>query len=320
MIFAQFAGRLRRLAGGPCREATRWRAHDRMAHDGWLLVRAFYAICLALHYTAWARVAAAIRGLDSETALWPVAWMAPFAGDVAAQAFFVFSFAVGFAAFAAPGVRAFRCLAALSALFHAALYSSWGGINHSWHEMVWIAALLCLLPSQGATGREANVRTIMVVASVALMLLMFYSLSGAYKVWHATVALLSGEFGGFSPFAMAHTVARRAAATFSSPPLAEFIIYNPWVGWPLYLGVYYIEFVAILVAFRPRLLPIWGLALIAFHLGTVAFLGIAFPQHILWNALFLVMAPQARQAGLIEALAAAPGFGWIFRRDRARSD
>lgn len=173
--------------------------------------------------------------------------------------------------------------------------------------------MLCLLPTGAARGRDADIRTIVVVASVGLLLLFFYSMSGAFKIWHATAALLQGEFGGFAPFAMAHTIARRAMETLSFTPLADLIVYNPWLGWPLYLSIYYIEFCAILIAFRPRLLATWGLALIAFHLGRAAFLGIPFPQHIIWNALFLAMAPHSRSGGLSAQLADLPLFGRIFR-------
>lgn len=313
MMLDRISSRLRRRAGGPARLATNWSSHSQIAKDGWLLVRVFYAVCLALHYGAWSRMSEAVKSLDAETAFWPIAWAAPFADETAAQVFTVFAFGVGFAALAAPKLRTLRCLAALSILFHASLANSWGGVNHAWHEMVWISAMLCLLPTGAARGRDADIRTIVVVASVGLLLLFFYSMSGAFKIWHATAALLQGEFGGFAPFAMAHTIARRAMETLSFPPLADLIVYNPWLGWPLYLSIYYIEFCAILIAFRPRLLAAWGLALIAFHLGRAAFLGIPFPQHIIWNALFLVMAPHARSGGLSAQLADLPLFGRIFR-------
>ena len=313
MRAALYLARLRRWAGGGARRQTDWSSHQRMAENGWMLVRVFYAVCLMQQYGAWSRTANAVMNLNADAAFWPIAWAAPLAGAAAAQAFMLFAFGVGLAVLAAPNLRTLRVFAALSALFHAALMNSWGGINHSWHEMVWIAALLCLLPTKGATGRDADIRTILVIASVGLMLLFFYSLSGAYKVWHATAALVQGEFGGFSPFAMAHTVARRAMETSVAPLFADLIVHNPWLGWPPYLAIYYIEFTAILVDFRPRLLPYWGLALIAFHLGTAAFLGIAFPQHIIWNALFLVLAPQIRPSGIGGVLADLPLFGRIIR-------
>lgn len=305
--------RLRRAAGGANRQSTSWSSHRRMADQAWLLVQCFYLVCLALQYGIFNHTLKALDNLDADVALWPVAWAAPYVGDRAASVFIVFTFSVGLLAVFAPRYRSVRCLAALSALFHAALLNSSGSISHSWHEMVWIAAMLCLLPSNKAEGRSADVQSILVVASVCLMILFFYSLSGAYKFAYAIGAAVQGEFGGFSPFAMAHTVARRAMQTLSAPPLADLIVYNPWLGWPLYLSTYYIELFAILIAFRPRLIRLWGVLLIAFHLGTAAFLNIAFPQHVIWNGLFMVMAPHARVGELGTVLSELPLLGYFFR-------
>ncbi len=79
----------------------------------------------------------------------------------------------------------------------------------------------------------------------------------------------------------------------TDPPLAGLVIAAPLLGWPMFLLLYYAELVAVAVAFRPRLIATWGLLLILFHLGTGAFMGIAFTDHVVWNALFMVLAPQA---------------------------
>jgi hypothetical protein len=97
MMLDRISSRLRRRAGGPARLATNWSSHSQIAKDGWLLVRVFYAVCLALHYGAWSRMSEAVKSLDAETAFWPIAWAAPFADETAAQVFTVFAFGVGFA-------------------------------------------------------------------------------------------------------------------------------------------------------------------------------------------------------------------------------
>ena len=94
--------------------------------------------------------------------------------------------------------------------------------------------------------------------TAAGLILFFYSMSGLWKVLSATAALLTGTFGGFSPSAMAVTVANRALLTHSDPLWAQVVIDWPVLGWPLYLGLYYVELVAIAIAFRPALIRLWG--------------------------------------------------------------
>ena len=88
----------------------------------------------------------------------------------------------------------------------------------------------------------------------------------------------------------------------------------PLLAWPFYLGLYFVEVVSIAVFFRPALHRVWGVLLIAFHFGTLLFLDIEFPLHILINALFFVLSPFAPQeSNWRSMLAAVPVFGWLFR-------
>jgi hypothetical protein len=55
--------------------------------------------------------------------------------------------------------------------------------------------------------------------------------------------------------------------------------------------------------------------LIAFHFGTLLFLDIVFPLHVLINALLFVMSPVAPGGANWRAMfAAVPVLGWKFRR------
>jgi hypothetical protein len=113
---------------------------------------------------------------------------------------------------------------------------------------------------------------------------------------------------------MAVTVANRALLGGYEPLWAGLLIDHPTLGWPLYLGLYYVELVAIAIIFRPGLLQLWGVILIMFHFGTLMFMDIIFPAHVLINAMLFVLSPFAlRDAGWRNMLAALPLLGILVR-------
>lgn len=50
----------------------------------------------------------------------------------------------------------------------------------------------------------------------------------------------------------------------------------PELFWPLLLAGIYLELVALVMAFRPSLLRLWGLLIVALHLGSLLILSVAF--------------------------------------------
>lgn len=146
------------------------------------------------------------------------------------------------------------------------------------------------------------------------LVLLFYSMAGAYKVWDATQMLLSGQTGGFSPYAMANTIAWRQISTNTDPIYADMLMDAPLLGWPLYLGLYYAQFFAIVILFRPALHRLWGVILIGFHFGTIVLMDISFPYHIAINAILLLLSPYAPDRFDLRQIAASlPLFGVLFR-------
>ncbi|MEM1343532.1 MAG: hypothetical protein AAGI34_02995, partial [Pseudomonadota bacterium] len=215
--------RVRRALGGPARQAPDWRAQEAMAAQAMVLVRVFYGIGLAKIYARWQTLADIPKTWAESIPLWPSLWLDYVPLEQAALGLFLFCFTVGFAVVVLPHNRMLRILAAVVALQIAALENSWGGINHGAHEWVWLSIVLCFLPHgrpQETNARAYRQQVILVFASAGTILLLFYSMSGGYKIWAATNQLLSGEFGGFSPYAMAVTVARRSLQTMNDPPLA----------------------------------------------------------------------------------------------------
>lgn len=310
---------LRRALGGAARRAPDWQAQELIVARALVLVRVFYGIGLAKIYGHWEMISGLAAGWEARDPLWPSRWLDHVPREGAGDLLLVALFAVGAGVLAFPMSRVLRVLSALGALQVAALANSWGGINHGYHEWVWISVVLCFLPNGARpeapqAARAWRQQVILAVASVALVLLLFYTMSGAYKLWFAAIQLMQGEFGGLSPTAMAVTVARRSLETMNDPPLAPLVIAWPLLGWPLYLFVYYAELVAVAIAFRPRLLVAWGMALVVFHLGTAAFMGIAFTDHVIWNVMFLMAAPHAVSGDWRRALGDLPLFGWAARR------
>jgi len=213
---------------------------------------------------------------------------------------------------------AVRILVSVTLLQFMALRLSIDGFGHGLHEWFWISVCFWFLP----TGRKGDIEAqrlgridfLYAFGFAPALILFFYTLSGLYKILHASVALSQGVVGGFSPSAMAVTIAQRALETSAEPMWAGVIIDMPLLGWPPYLGLYFIEVFSIAVFFRPSLHRVWGVILIGFHFGTLLFLDIVFPLHILINALFFVMSPFApNDPGWRSMLAAVPVFGGLFR-------
>ena len=179
----------------------------------------------------------------------------------------------------------------------AALANSFGAINHGYHEWLWIGFCFVFLPvgsiDDVARTRRGRMSFLMTFGMAQGLILLFYSLSGFFKVATATRALVLGEVGGFSPEAMAITLANRMLETNTDALWAPIIIENPLLGWPFYLGLHYIEFVSIMIWFRPDLHRLWGLFLIGFHFGTALFMEITFASHALINAMLFVFSPFA---------------------------
>jgi len=283
------------------------------------IVRIYYIVNLYIVYSQLTSIRA--RGLSGATLdpVWPLIWVEWVGLELSSLVILHFSIAAGFVGILFWQYRSARVVVALSHLFVAGFHNSFGGMGHGSHEWLWVGVCFVFLPTGplSETGRTRAGRfTFLTVFSLAQgLILLFYSLSGLYKVSAALQALLAGEIGGFSPEAMALTLANRMLQTNTDAIWAPFIIENYLIGWPLYLGLYYVEFVSIVILFRPSLHRVWGLILIGFHFGTVLFMAIPFPAHILINAMLFVYSPfrpdKTSWAAMLQQL---PIFGFLVRR------
>ncbi|MEL6645786.1 MAG: hypothetical protein AAFQ79_17780 [Pseudomonadota bacterium] len=319
----QVEATFRRRLAGPCRQSARWGEHRRMFDAAFAIVQVYYIVTAMWFYSAARSISHTPLDPADLDLLWPLAWMPAFSAEISTTILANAYVIVGFLGVFLWRYLVVRVLIMVVLLQLTAWPNSFGAIHHGAHEWFWLSVCFLFLPSGAKEAMRDNrrQRTLFLYAFTIApaLILFFYTLSGFYKVYYATLAMALGGYGGFMPDAMAQTLARRALETQSEPLWAEIIINTPILGWPLYLGLYFVELVAIAILFRPALHRIWGVILIAFHLGTLTFMDITFPQHILINGLLFVMSPFAPQVfNLREALVAIPWFGRFFDRGPRR--
>ncbi|WP_136661329.1 hypothetical protein [Nitratireductor sp. XY-223] len=316
----QIVRRYRRIFSGASepRQKARFSKHQAMYDKAAWIVRFYYMANLYFVYNQLAGLRE--DGLSSAVLdpLWPVIWVKWVGVEQSSLIILHISIVAGFVGMMFWQYRSARLLVVVSQLLVAAFSNSFGSINHGFHEWFWIGVCFLFLPARSGRGdspdRATRLSFLMVFSLAQALILLFYSLSGFYKVAAAAGALVQGEVGGFSPDAMAITLANRMLQTGTDAIWAPFIIENAWVGWPLYLGLYYIELVAIFVFLRPELHRTWGLMLIAFHFGTFLFMAIPFPPHVLINAMLFYFSPFAPDRfDWRAALRQLPVFGLAFR-------
>lgn len=318
--------RLRRLlAGGSGRTQPRWSEHRTMFDQSVMIVGAYYVFAMYVLYSSASGVSRLSGSLEGMDLLWPVFWFrwtgVELGGDILAH----LCLAAGLLGAVAWRYLPVRALVSVALLMKAAQANSYGAMSHGLHEMFWVSVCFLFLPNarpaELVRHRAGRMQFLLAFSAAPALILMFYTLSGMYKVWFATLALVYGEFGGFHPYAMAHTLAWRSIQVESDPMWAGLVLNAPLLGWPLYVGLYFVELVAIAVFFRPALHRTWGVILIGFHFGTLLFMDIPFVYHVLINGLLFVMSPFApKNAGWRETAAAVPLFGVLFRRSPRAGD
>jgi hypothetical protein len=248
---------------------------------------------------------------------WPVMWL-PELTIGSAGWLSLACFLSSVLAFQFESYRPARALFAVLFLCAAAVPNSFGAINHGYHAWLWIGVVLVALPDIRGLAEPKRVQKMAYLATISMvqfLLLSFYSLSGLWKFIFGVIALIAGDEGNFSPRGLALQLAHRMSQTGTSPLLADFVIDIYWLSWPMFLGLIYVQLVAMFIAFRPRLHMVWGYALIGFHTGTWLLMEIAFPTHILFLLLFFVMSPfRPTQWTVRDILGDLPILGLLFRR------
>lgn len=298
---------------------------QRQAFDqAFWLVRIYYAAMLLIAYQEMAPLwKMALNGGDFAP-LWPIFWAndAGTAGSVLLISLMISAVL----AVALPDHRWPKIFVGLSFLSIAAFRSSFGlgSVNHGHHYWIWVGFCFCFLPNgPQATLRSSKskrYRFLLTFFFTQALILLFYSMSGFWKIAAAIEALINGKMNAFHPEALAMIATWKMIQLDRITMLGPLLADHPWLGWPAYLWVIYIEIVALMVLFRPALHRLWGVMLICFHIGTFLLLGINFPKHVLVLTILFVWSPFALDpVGLRRALSCLPGLGWFFGGSEAKT-
>jgi hypothetical protein len=284
-----------------------WRGRRRQLASAATLVRVFYACLFFIligFYNDWDRW---LKHTAFEL-LWPVWWF-NWTGPKVGVALVVFGAPVAaFAAMVWPHVRIARFAAALGILMFAAFFNSFGMTMHGLHGWLWVAALFVPLPD-GSVERVASSTTraqryLRVFWSAQAALLLFYSLSGVFKVAAAIEQWSHGQVHALAPEALARHTAYRLleGATVSEFTAGPLIAHHPWIGYPFFLTAIFLEVFSFLAAFRPAVHRYWALGVILMQIGIFFTLTIMFTWHILIVALIIVCSPFAPQQAQLWAV------------------
>ena len=286
------------------------------------LITAFYAVLLFFalnNLFAWPEYLAT----TSLTPRWPVFWLRYVDLRSGIGAILWFHLLCALLAVTCSGYRLARILIFCSWLEFLAFRYSFGGINHGDHLGLLLAFVLIFLPagwnSSGPAPRRRRAQTLLVFAGCQALIMLTYSMSGAWKAGGVIQQALQGETTYLAPSGLARQVAAKLLADDSTSVLGPWLIEHYWIGWPLMIGAIYLELFALWAAARPSLHRAWGVGLIVLHVSTHLTMGVGFPQNPLWLALFLVLSPfRPEQGGWRRAARDLPLIGWWVARGQVR--
>lgn len=278
-----------------------------------LAVWAFYMVSAVNAFALMPLIHADAEYASELDLVWPVFWLGSTTNVLLwADALSVLTVLAALGACWRPSSLAFRALFAAGLLLCGAIWSSFGGINHVYHAWFWAAFSLTFLPR--VHDRSSKLSYLLVFATTQGLILSFYSLAGAFKLLAGLAAFFAGRTGNVSPEGFAYTLADRIVQTNTKPLLSDLMISHPVISFPLFLALIYIQLVAVVIVYRPRLHVVWGLALLSFHIGTWLLMEIASPQHFLVLLALIAFSP-FRSEKLIDlaALRELPIFGHLFK-------
>ena len=245
---------------------------------------------------------------------WPIFWAGYFDQAAATSAiiiFFVISSLI--AAVFYRNILA-RVLAFLGFLQFHAFNSSFGYPNHQWDVWLWVSFIFIFFPNiwSQSVSEATKKKFLLVFWAAQAYLLMTYSMSGLGKIYDSVWQALAGEAHSFSLDAAALHVSTLLYSLQQSTPLGPLIVEHPWLGWIPFVGIIYLEFFSLYVAFTPSLHRIWGVGLVLFHMGTYLAMRAIFVSPVPLLLLLLLSSPFPGKPGLAP-LIDLPLFGKLAR-------
>ncbi len=257
----------------------------------------------------------------SLTPRWPVAWLRLTGTETGIAAILGLRLAGALLGLTLSRHRWVRILVFASLLEHMALKLSFGAVNHGDHLGVLVAFVLIFLPAgwegTGRVDRGVRAATLLVFSGVQALILLTYSMAGAWKAGGILEQWIRGQGVTYlHPQGLAYQIAAKMIEDEAPSLFGPWMVEHPWAGWLPGIAVIYLEVFALWVVARPSLHRAWGLGLALFHLASHLTLGVGFPQNILWLSLFLWLSPFRPSAPAWRRTAGdLPLFGRWFRRD-----
>jgi hypothetical protein len=257
--------------------------------------------------------------------LWPGEWIDLVGITVGISLILGFYLVATVAVAALPQLRVARIAYAFGLLQFMAIENGFGKVNHTYHAWFWVSAFLILLPGARQAWRPDATRDqrqlflqVMMLAQMAV--LFFYTLTGLWKVWYATLALFNDQVSAFEVQGFSLLIGKQLLGMNKATLAGDLLVANPWLGWVLFNGTMYLETVSLLILFRPRLHRAWGFGLILFHLGTQAAMSVLFPTNIVLVGLLLLCSPFApERLDLKATILDLPGVHIVSRSRQRRS-
>ena len=312
--------KVRRFFASPVRSewAASVRGEERATQITGVIVRIFYVFLLFFAMTrisVWQQY----QTLEPVDPLWPVWWLNAVDAQAGARVILTGGFVAAVLGAFFCEHRWARVAVFLGLLEYLGLKYSFGRIYHSMHLALTFSFLFIFLPRHwarpGAADRLTRQMTLRVFWCCQAFILMAYSMAGLGKIGGAIYQMFMGQIHALHPQALALHAAERLLQTNSSSLLGEWVIEHPLWGWPLMVGMMYIQFFSIWAAFRPSLHKLWGIGLILFHIGNSLILNINFHANIFLIAVFLLYSPfQSERFSWRRAAIDLPLFGAMLRR------
>lgn len=164
-----------------------------------------------------------------------------------------------------------------------ALASSFFLISHQWYVWLYVSFAFIFLPDAIWTERpDAETRRsfLLIIWWGQAIVMLMYSMAGMWKVVAGIDQTIHGMISGFSPHALSYQVASWVPQLQNEALFAPFVIAHPFLVWPAYLLVQYVQVFAVWTLIRPSLQRVWAFELTLFHIGTCLVMGIYFDPFI----------------------------------------
>ena len=213
--------------------------------------------------------------------------------------------------------RVARFMAFIGVLEFHAFISSFGQMDHLWYLWVYISFLFVFLPDVWDDKKHSLLerkKFLLLFWSAQAFVLLTYSLSGIWKVYEMISQILANQVHALMFESVALHIASWLPRLQSPSLLGAFFIEHPWVGWPFFIVIIYLQFFAFFVAFRPSLHRIWSVGLILFQVATFLTMNIIFLPSVLFLLLLFFNSPFRRKnTTWQDMLSDLPLFGWMFK-------